>query len=138
MLLFGYARSPWCYHTPRDIQSFVDVISFCAYSRLTNSKEFRIQFDIQNPADQETHFVSKVHAAKHRYLFGFYMGKDGRRHMGFDIAQRGEGVSAERIDVVDPGIFLDHGSLLDLAPSSILTSSGGGLRERKSYRLTKD
>lgn len=67
------------------------------------------EFDIQNRTDQEVHFVSQVHCAKNRYLFGFYLGKDGRRHIGFDIAQRGEGVNAERVDVVNPGIFLDFG-----------------------------
>jgi hypothetical protein len=104
-ILLGYARPPWSYRTPRDLQSFVDVISFAAYSRITDSEEF----NIQDPTDEEVHFFSHIHSAKNRYLFGFYKGKDGRRHIGFDIAQRAQRSNAEYVDVVDPGISMDFG-----------------------------
>lgn len=99
LFLIMYARPPWSYRMPRYIQSIVDMISFCAESLVVDGPEF----NIQDPTDEEIHFLSRIHLAKNYYLFGIYHGKDGQRHLGFDVAERQVGDRVLRVDMVDPG-----------------------------------
>jgi hypothetical protein len=57
-------------------------------------------FSAQEPDDEKIHLVSKVHLAKQSYEFGLYKGKDGRRHIGIDIAD-------DSINGCDPGRSID-------------------------------
>jgi hypothetical protein len=67
---------------PRQNNTMADMISYCYESRLVDHP----MFSVQQPDDNEIHLASKVHLEKQLYMFGLYLGKDGRRHFGIDIA----------------------------------------------------
>ena len=45
-------------------------------------------FFVPDATDERIHLVSRIHLAKRKYQLGLYLGNDGRRHLGFDVAER--------------------------------------------------
>jgi len=84
---------------PRAVGSLADMLTYCYASNLIHHP----MFEVQAMDDKQIHLQSKIHLGKHEYGFGFYHGRDGRRHIGFDIVERQVGAdSPENIDVVIP------------------------------------
>lgn len=79
-----FARPPMRFLAPRAIVALPDLISYCYDTELIRSPDF----SVQDPTDQEEHLKAKIHLAKRRYEFGLYLGGDGRRHIGFEIAEK--------------------------------------------------
>jgi hypothetical protein len=77
------ARPPVQNRFPRTIVTIIELLSYCSESSLLTAKEFSVQV----PDDQEIHLQSKIHLAKRKYYFGFYRGKDGMRHLGFEASE---------------------------------------------------
>ncbi|CAG8121290.1 unnamed protein product [Penicillium salamii] len=73
-------RPPPEYRTPIMIPTLAELLTLCYDSQILDGNEF----SVQDPSDRQIHLVSKVHLAKRKYRFGLYMGRDGRRHLGFD------------------------------------------------------
>ncbi|KAI9770740.1 MAG: hypothetical protein M1840_002990 [Geoglossum simile] len=81
---------------PRTIYTIADIISFCYASELVMDPAF----DLQRKEDTREHMECKLFLEEHKYLFGKYLGTDGKRHLGFSISKKveGEGQSVEWID----------------------------------------
>jgi hypothetical protein len=95
-----FVRPPERYRLPHAIRNLADLLSYCYDSKVVDDPEF----SVQESTDEHIHLDSKVHLRKGRYQFGMYRGKDGRRHIGFDRADRSEqsgGVDA--ISRFEPG-----------------------------------
>ncbi|CAG8232270.1 unnamed protein product [Penicillium salamii] len=73
-------RPPPEYRTLIMIPTLAELLTLCYDSQMLDGNEF----SVQDASDREIHLVSKVHLAKRKYQFGLYMGRDGRRHLGFD------------------------------------------------------
>jgi hypothetical protein len=81
-----FVRPPERYRLPHAIRNLADLLSYCYDSKVIDDPEF----SVQESTDEHVHLDSKVHLRKGRYQFGMYRGKDGRRHIGFDRADRRE------------------------------------------------
>ena len=93
-------RPPEKYRLPRSVFNLADLLSYCYDSRIVDDEEF----SVQESTDEHIHLESKVYLKKGLYQFGMNKGKDGRRHLGFDLANRESGSGfAEQIDKFDPG-----------------------------------
>ncbi|CAG7955110.1 unnamed protein product [Penicillium salamii] len=68
------------YRTLMVVSTLAELLTLCYDSHMLDGNEF----SVQDASDREIHLVSKVHLAKRKYQFGLYMGRDGRRHLGFD------------------------------------------------------
>ncbi|CAG8296296.1 unnamed protein product [Penicillium salamii] len=73
-------RPPPEYRTLMAIPTLAELLTLCYDSHILDGNEF----SVQDASDREIHLVSKAHLAKRKYQFGLYMGRDGRRHLGFD------------------------------------------------------
>lgn len=73
-------RPPPEYRTLMVVSTLAELLTLCYDSHMLDGNEF----SVQDASDREIHLVSKVHLAKRKYQFGLYMGRDGRRHLGFD------------------------------------------------------
>ena len=109
------ARPTAAFRLPRPIHSLSDLLCFCYASRMFDDKILdKPAFSVQDPTDERVHLESRIRLAKQKYQFGLYLGKDGRRHLGFDVAERqissGQLVS---VDKLDPGraLYLGPGIL---------------------------
>jgi hypothetical protein len=80
------ARPPAAYRLPRPLQDLASLILLCYASGLDSDPEYAILAK----DDTREHLFARVLLAKHRFQFGFYLGTDFRRHLGFDQAYRGE------------------------------------------------
>lgn len=99
------ARPTPAYRFPRCITSIAEVIQYCYASQIFEERlHGQPILSTQDATDQRIHLVSRVHLAKRNYQFGLYLGSDGRRHIGFDVAERqnSEG-TLEYVDTIDPG-----------------------------------
>jgi hypothetical protein len=89
------------------IQFYADVLSYCHSSRILDdlAPDGKPVFSAQDPDENRVHLKSRIHLTKKTYVFGMYLGKDGKRHMGFDVAvredERGQHVFVEKFD---PGL----------------------------------
>jgi hypothetical protein len=85
------------YRLPRVVESISDVLSYCYSSRILDdvSPDGKPVFSAQDVGDSKLQLDSRIHLAKKKYVFGLYLGKDGKWHMGFDID--------ERVTRYDPG-----------------------------------
>ncbi len=73
---------------PRNVVG--DVLSYCYASRILddlgpNKKPI---FSAQDIGDERVYLESRIYLAKKQYQLGMYLGKDGKRHFGFDVALR--------------------------------------------------
>jgi hypothetical protein len=86
-------RPPPKYRLPRRIISINEVFSYCYQSRLLDDigVDGKPVFSAQDIGEGREHLEARIHLAKKEYQFGLYLGKDGRRHMGFDVASRDDG-----------------------------------------------
>ncbi|KAF2147404.1 uncharacterized protein K452DRAFT_354802 [Aplosporella prunicola CBS 121167] len=95
IILLGFLRPTPQYRTPRACYNIVDLVSYCYNSKMLDDPEF----DTQDPTDEEIHFKSKIHLAKRKYQIGMYLGKDGHRHLGFDIVPQKTDDPTHRVKV---------------------------------------
>jgi hypothetical protein len=86
-------RPPPKYRLPRRITSINDVFSYCYQSRLLDDigVDGKPVFSAQDIGEGKDHLEARIHLAKKEYQFGLYLGRDGRRHMGFDVSSRDNG-----------------------------------------------
>jgi hypothetical protein len=86
-------RPPPKYRLPRRIISINEVFSYCYQSRLLDDigVDGKPVFSVQDIGEGREHLEARIYLAKKEYQFGLYLGKDGRRHMGFDVASRDDG-----------------------------------------------
>jgi hypothetical protein len=84
-----FARPTLYRRLPRRIRSPIDMYTYCYASRILDDLcDEKPIFEVCDPTDEKIHLVSRLHLDKAKYLFGIYLGKDGRRHIGFDKDQR--------------------------------------------------
>lgn len=107
-----FARPSTAYRLPRCVWDIADLALFCYNSRILDDKLLGAPiFSAQHPTDTRIHMESRIHLAKQEYLFGMYLGSDGRRHMGFDVTER-QMSSGQVVSVItfDPGkaLYLTH------------------------------
>lgn len=94
------------YRLPRVVRNLCDVLGYCYASGFLDDlgPDGKPIFSAQERDDQKVHLESKIHLAKKDYQFGLYFGKDGKRHMGFDVAVR-DSLGGKQVEVenFDPG-----------------------------------
>jgi hypothetical protein len=85
-------RPPPRYRLPRSISSINDTFSYCYASRILDEVgvDGKPIFSAQGAGETRSHLKARIYLAKKQYQFGLYLGKDGRRHMGFDIPSRND------------------------------------------------
>jgi hypothetical protein len=78
------------YRLPRCISSINDTFSYCYASRMLDEVgvDGKPIFSAQEVGETRSHLKARIYFAKKQYHFGLYLGKDGRRHMGFNVASR--------------------------------------------------
>jgi hypothetical protein len=105
-------RPPPRYRLPRRITSINDVFSYCYQSRLLDDigVDGKPVFSAQDIGEGKDHLEARIHLAKKEYQFGLYLGKDGRRHMGFDVSSRDNG--REQVTKFYEGCGFRNGQLL--------------------------
>ena len=105
MICIPLVRPTPMYRLPRLIITIADTIRFCYASHILEEKLYEKPiFQVQEATDRRIHLVSQIHLAKKKYQFGFYLGKDGRRHLGFDVSERHSASGQlEYVDCVNPG-----------------------------------
>lgn len=106
LLCLVVARPPQAYRLPRNgIYTIGDLMQWCYASRIFDEVlHGRPMFEVQDAEDERIQLLSRIHLAKRNYQFGLYLGIDGRRHLGFDIAERiNASGQLEYVDKVDPG-----------------------------------
>ena len=107
VLCMPMARPTSGYRLPRGVQSISDVLSYCYQSRILGDvgPDGRPIFSAQDFDEDRVHLESRINLAKKNYVFGLYLGRDGKRHMGFDVAVRSD-AEGKQVNVTrfDPGI----------------------------------
>ncbi len=97
------------YRMPRNVVGLGDVLSYCYASRVLDDlgPDQKPIFSAQDIGDERVHLESRIHLAKKQYQLGMYLGKDGKRHFGFDVAVRNDS-SGKQVYVtkLDPGFGL--------------------------------
>lgn len=68
---------------PQLPDTITDNISLCYANKILDEPAF----DLPRAKDTREHMVCKLFLAEKTYLFGRYTGKDGQRHVGFDVAE---------------------------------------------------
>ena len=113
LVAIPFARPTPAYRLPRAILNIADLLSFCYASHIFDDKiEGHSIFSVQDPTDSQIHLQSKIHLSKQEYQFGVYEGKDRQKHLGFDVAGRGDRESSNCfVDFVYPGrqLYLSPG-----------------------------
>ena len=104
-LCIGYARPTTAYRLPRCIWNIANLTLFCYQSRIFDDEIMeKPVFSANDPLEERIHMESRIHLAKQNYVFGLYLGKDDKRHLGFDVAERqGPLGQVESVEVVRPG-----------------------------------
>jgi hypothetical protein len=110
------ARPTPGYRLPRYVNSISDVLSYCYASRILDdlSADGKPIFSAQDTNEERIHLESRIHLAKQEYEFGLYLGKDGKRHLGFDVAVREDATRRQvHVTKIDPGtgVYLGFGTL---------------------------
>ena len=110
-LCIGYARPTTAYRLPRCIWNIANLTLFCYQSRIFDDEILgKPVFSANDPLDERIHMESRIHLARQNYSFGLYLGKDGKRHLGFDVAERhGPLGQVESVEVFRPGLGLYFG-----------------------------
>ena len=72
------------------VRSYSDVLSYCHSSRILDdlAPDGKPVFSAQDPDETREHLEARICLAKKKYRFGMYLGRDGNRYMGFDVAVR--------------------------------------------------
>ncbi|GAB7349239.1 hypothetical protein MBLNU459_g8399t1 [Dothideomycetes sp. NU459] len=106
ILLALYSLSfPWAWHThsrrfPMNWLAMGDIIAMCYRSYILNMPAFAY------PAsdDQRIHMQSRIYLAKAQYAFGTFVGTDGEKHVGFDVAslEVGDGQFKKHVQPLEP------------------------------------
>ncbi|OCL11820.1 hypothetical protein AOQ84DRAFT_386557 [Glonium stellatum] len=73
---------------PRQLYSLADLMAMCHESRFMASPHLDITDPSRTPTKE--HMEARILLTDDRFLFGEYRGRDGRRHIGFDVAQERE------------------------------------------------
>lgn len=73
---------------PRQLYSLADLMAMCHESRFMASPHLDITHRERTPSKQ--HMEARILLTDDRFLFGVYHGRDGQRHIGFDVAQERE------------------------------------------------
>ena len=104
-LCIGYARPTTAYRLPRCVWNIANLTLFCNQSRLLDDEILgKPVFSANDPSEERIHMESRIHLAKQKYVFGWYPGKDGKRHLGIDVAERqGPLGQVESVEIVRPG-----------------------------------
>ena len=106
-------RPAAAYRLPRQVLNIADLLSYCYASRALEDQILdKSIFSVQGPTNTRMHLVSQIHLARREYRFGFYVGKDGHTHLGFDVAERQNSLgSIDLVHKVDPGrvLYLNNG-----------------------------
>ena len=105
LLCIPFARPTPAYRLPRRIRTIIETAQFCYASRLFEEECHGTPiFSILDATDERIHLISRIHLAKRNFQFGLYLGKDGRRHLGFDVAERQNASGKlEYVDKIDAG-----------------------------------
>jgi hypothetical protein len=105
------ARPPPGYRLPRPVRTITDVLSYCYASRFLDDRgpDGKPIFSAQDIGDERVHLELRIHLSKKEYEFGSYLGRDGKRHIGFDVSARNDEAGREvRVTKFDPGVGI-HG-----------------------------
>ena len=107
-LSIGYARPTTAYRLPSCVWNIANLTLFCYQSQIFDDEILeKPVFSANDPLEERIHLQSRIHLAKQKYVFGLYMGKDGKRHLGFDVAERhGPLGQVESVEVFRPGLGL--------------------------------
>jgi hypothetical protein len=73
---------------PRQLYSLADLMAMCHESKFMASPHLDITNQEHTPSKQ--HMEARLLLTDDRFLFGVYHGRDGRRHIGFDVVQKRE------------------------------------------------
>lgn len=73
---------------PRQLYSLADLMAMCHESKFMASPHLDITHRERTPSKQ--HMEARLLLTDDRFLFGVYHGRDGHRHIGFDVAQERE------------------------------------------------
>jgi hypothetical protein len=73
---------------PRQLYSLADLMAMCHESKFMASPHLNITDQEYTPSKQ--HMEARLLLEDDRFLFGVYHGRDGRRHIGFDVTQKRE------------------------------------------------
>jgi hypothetical protein len=73
---------------PRQLYSLADLMAMCHESKFMASPHLNITDQEYTPSKQ--HMEARLLIEDDRFLFGVYHGRDGRRHIGFDVTQKRE------------------------------------------------
>ncbi|KAF8860283.1 hypothetical protein BDZ45DRAFT_316576 [Acephala macrosclerotiorum] len=106
LIFLFIVRPPPNYRLPRSIRSIADVLTYCYASKLLDDKgpDGKPVFSAQDFDDERVHMKSRIRLTKKKYQFGLYLGNDGKRHLGFDVAVRdGEDGRPVEVTKFDPG-----------------------------------
>jgi Protein of unknown function (DUF3433) len=98
LISIPFAWTPRRRRLPRIITTIADVITFCYASELMTDPIF----DLQRKEDTREHMECKIFLAEHKYLFGKYLGTDGKRHLGFSISREIEESKAQSVEWINP------------------------------------
>jgi len=83
------AAMPGAYRLlPRQLYSLADLMAMCHESRFMASPHLDITDPERTPSKE--HMEARILLTDDRFLFGVYHGRDGHRHIGFDVAQERE------------------------------------------------
>jgi hypothetical protein len=73
---------------PRQLYSLADLMAMCHESKFMASPHLDITHRERTPSKQ--HMEARLLLTDDRFLFGVYNGRDGHRHIGFDVTQERE------------------------------------------------
>jgi hypothetical protein len=73
---------------PRQLYSLADLMAMCHQSKFMASPHLNIADQHRTPSKE--HMEAHLLLTGDRFLFGRYNGRDGKRHIGFDVAQEPE------------------------------------------------
>ena len=68
---------------PRHILSLADIMGMCHQARFLADP----LFDIASPASSKEKMDAQLLLRENKYLFGRYLGRDGKTHLGFDVSE---------------------------------------------------
>jgi len=85
-------------YMPRGVWRLADVMSFCYESRLIRLKAF----EDHGPNDEKEDLRARLRVMKGKYVFGWSVGVDGKRRLGFDVVERGDGGDVGEVDPLRP------------------------------------
>jgi hypothetical protein len=70
---------------PRQFYSLADLMAMCHESRFLSSPYLNIASQKVTPT--KAHMEARILLSRAEFLFGIYTGRDGRTHLGFDVAK---------------------------------------------------